>query len=255
MHDRKPLALEGVIDIHTHLGSWFAFGIAGSDADSMVRQMDRVGVSRMVCAHEASMTADVVEGNNRVLEAMAAYPDRVMGYACVFPVNARLGIDEVKRCLDAGMVGIKLHSANGIPYTSEKYTPVWRYADEHGVPMLLHTWGGLKDLDKVFEEYRGMPVLLAHSGCTRAEEYADCAERHPHVYLELAFSGCKYGLVEYFVRRLSAERVVFGSDMPWMPLGQQIGKVVFADISEADKKAILVDNARRILNLDEGAAR
>ena len=60
-------------------------------------------------------------------------------------------------------------------------------------------------------------------------------------------SGSRYGLVEYFVDNVPLERIVFGSDCPWMPMGQQIGKVVFADITEAQKKAILVENPARIL--------
>jgi predicted TIM-barrel fold metal-dependent hydrolase len=146
-----------------------------------------------------------------------------------------------------------MHNANKIPYTSDLYRPIWQYADERGLPVLLHTWGALDRHEPVLKEYGNTSILLAHSGCTRADEYIRCAERHPHVYLDLAFSGCYGGLVEYFVEHVSAERVVFGSDMPWMPLGQQIGKVVFADISDEQKRAILRDNARRILKVD-GAA-
>jgi len=248
--ERRPLALDGIVDMHTHLGSWAGFAMAGNDADSMVRQMDRVGVSRMVCTHQAAMAADVVFGNDQVLEAMRRHPARILGYACTYPVSATLGIDEIMRCLDAGMVGVKMHDANKIPYTADQYKPIWRHANEHGLPVLLHTWGGLDKLEPLFKEYGDAHVLLAHSGCTRADDYVRYAVEYPHVYLDLAFSGCKHGLVEYFAEHASARKVVFGSDMPWMPLSQQIGKVVFADISEEQKRTILVDNPRRILRLD-----
>jgi predicted TIM-barrel fold metal-dependent hydrolase len=246
---RRPLALDGIVDMHIHMGSWAQFAIPGNDADSMVRQMDRVGVAAAVCSHQASMTPEVVFGNDQVLDGMRRHPGRILGYASAYPISATLGLDEIKRCLDAGMVAVKMHDSNKIPYTSDLYKPIWRYADERGLPVLLHTWGGLGKHEPVFKEYGNVSILLAHSGCTRADEYVEIALRYPQVYLDLAFSGCKFGLVEYFVERVTAEKVVFGSDMPWMPIGQQIGKVLFADITEEQKRAIIRDNARRILKL------
>jgi predicted TIM-barrel fold metal-dependent hydrolase len=43
--------------------------------------------------------------------------------------------------------------------------------------------------------------------------------------------------------------VVWGSDAPTFSMGQQIGKVLFARISDAEKKAILCDNTARMFNL------
>lgn len=243
----QPLPLKGIMDLHTHMGRNIRFPIAGSDSDSMVRQMDRVGVERMVCAHQAVMSAEVVFGNNEVLKAMKRHPGRILGYAGVFPVNDRLGIEEAKRCLEAGMVGVKMHSVNRIPYTSESYAAIWEFADAGRLPVLLHTWGQIDSLEPVFSKYRKAQILLAHSGSTDVESYIRAARKFRNVYLELALSLSKYGLVEYFVEQVGSRKVVFGSDMPWISLGQQIGKVLFADITEAQKKDILVNNAARIL--------
>ena len=40
---------------------------------------------------------------------------------------------------------------------------------------------------------------------------------------------------------------MFGSGAPCVSIQQQPGRVLVADIAEDDKKAILVDNPRRIL--------
>lgn len=243
----KPIGLDGIVDMHTHMGTWIGFPISGADADAMVRQMDRVGVEKMMCAHEACLTTEVAWGNDEVLKAMARHPGRILGYACPYAAVPALGLDEVKRCLDAGMVGIKLHDANKIPYTSELYAPVWQLAHENRLPVLLHTWGNVDKLEPVYTQYPDARVLLGHAGAANAEVYAKCAKAHPNVYLELASSLSRYGLVEYFVQNVGAEKVLWGSDMPWMPLGHQIGKVVFADITEEEKRTILVANPARIL--------
>lgn len=243
----RPVGLNGIVDMHTHMGTVINFPIAGADADALVRQMDRVGVEKMICAHEACLRTEVELGNDEVLKAMAKYPGRILGYACPYPVTPALGIDEVKRCLDRGMVGIKMHSSNQIPYTSESYAPIWQLADDNRLPVLLHTWGDVDKFEPIYQRYRNAPILLGHAGAINAAMYAQYARQYANVYLDLALSLSKYGLIEYFVRNAGAEKILWGSDMPWMPLGHQIGKVVFADISEADKRKILVDNPARIL--------
>ncbi len=245
--DRKPLDLEGIIDIHTHMGRTSAFPIHGADADSMVRQMDRVGVSSICCAHQAVLSAEVVHGNDEVLRAMGDHPTRVRGYASVYPRTPDTGIDEARRCLDAGMIGIKMHNVNTIGYDSPLYASIWELADDGELPVLLHTWGDMDRYEAVFEDYPNARVLLAHSGCVRPDLYVRIALDYPNVWLETAFSVAKYGLIEYFVRSVGADRIVFGSDMPWMAQGQQIGRIAFAEIAEEDKRAILVDNPATIL--------
>jgi len=72
--------------------------------------------------------------------------------------------------------------------------------------------------------------------------------KYPNRYRELCFSGEPYGVIEYFVREPGPHRMLFGSDSPYMSIQQQLGRVLFADIAEDDKKAILVDNPKRIVD-------
>ena len=163
--ERRPLGMADVIDIHTHMGRTAAFPIYGADADSMVRQMDRVGVASICCAHQAALSAEVVYGNDQVLEGMRSHPERIRGYASVYPRTPETGIDEAKRCLDAGMIGIKMHNVNTIPYDSPLYASIWELADDEELPVLLHTWGDMDRYESVFEDYPNARPLLAHSGC------------------------------------------------------------------------------------------
>ena len=113
--------------------------------------------------------------------------------------------------------------------------------------VLLHTWGALTELEPLFELYRSAPILLAHAGAAEPESYVAYARKYPNLYLELCFSGAPYGVIEYFVHELGSHRMLFGSDSPYMSIQQQLGRVLFADIAEDDKKAILIDNPKRIL--------
>jgi predicted TIM-barrel fold metal-dependent hydrolase len=56
-------------------------------------------------------------------------------------------------------------------------------------------------------------------------------------------------LVEFAVRELGLERVVFGSDAPGRAFGVQLGKVTGAALTKREKEMILYKNMERILKL------
>ena len=54
------------------------------------------------------------------------------------------------------------------------------------------------------------------------------------------------GLIEWAVGELGAERILFGSDSPLYHIACQKARIVYADIEDAAKQAILYDNAARL---------
>ena len=49
------------------------------------------------------------------------------------------------------------------------------------------------------------------------------------------------------VRELGAERVIYGSDAGGRSFATQLGKVLGADVAEADRQLILGENLRRMM--------
>ncbi|MFO8007360.1 MAG: amidohydrolase family protein, partial [Candidatus Brocadiia bacterium] len=56
-----------------------------------------------------------------------------------------------------------------------------------------------------------------------------------------------FGAAERYVALYGAKRLLFGSDMSDLPIPWGLGPILYADISEADKRAILGGNLRRLL--------
>ena len=75
-------------------------------------------------------------------------------------------------------------------------------------------------------------------------------QTHPNVVVETASSFRTPGAIEQLVRGIGAERILFGSDIPIMDPRVQIGKILTADMSEADKRQITGGNAVRLLRLE-----
>ena len=244
-----------VFDAHQHLGPWHPFHIPVTDAAGAVAVMDRIGIDGACTSSIAAVLGgDVQRGNDEVIAAVRAYSGRIFGYIAVSPADPRAGTgEEVERCARAGLRAIKIHSYQGIAYDADEYRPAYEIADEGGWPILAHSGGPELDvIDKLAETYPGAKWLVAHSGASGAEKYCDVSRRRDNVFLETCSSPSTYDNIESLVRGAGAEKVLYGSDMVFLNATQQIGKILFARIPDADKELILGRNARQVFNLPTG---
>ena len=239
----------GAIDMHGHFGR-YGFPIADLSAAGLTAVMDRVGVERMVCSHMQCMSADAEWGNAEVRTAMDAAPGRILGYVSVFPGDADAG-RAVERWLERGFTGLKFHNSNGFPYDHPGYGPALEVADRLRRPVLLHTWGQEAEFSAalaIARRHPGLSILLAHSGCSNLEGYARTARGADNIFLDTCFSRAARGLVERLTAEVGAGKVVWGSDCYFYAMTQQIGRVLGARLSDADKERILRTNAAAILD-------
>ncbi len=171
--------------------------------------------------------------------ADVGYPERIL--------------PEFERCLDAGFIGVKIWSYGakpGLRYDHPNYRPVFEFASTHHLPILAHTWGDeLDQLEPAINTYPAVTWLMAHTASTQKAKYIRFARQYPNVYLELCYSPSPRGLIESLVAENLADKLIFGSDSVFMGAAQQLGRVLFAQISPRDKSKILSQNAIRALGL------
>ena len=67
-----------------------------------------------------------------------------------------------------------------------------------------------------------------------------------NVLLEFAGSDPHSGMVDYAIRELGVDRLVWGGHGPSRSYATELGKVLDGDISKADRMKILGGNLRRI---------
>ena len=162
---------------------------------------------------------------------------------------------KLTRAIDRlGFRALKLYA----PYTPYKisdraWDPIYAFADARGLAVLHHTDERCSPahLAAAARRFPNARFVAAHSGNTPpARKLAIAAARElPNYYLETASTYRTPGVTEELVAGAGAERVVFGSDTPLMDPRPQIGKIITADISDAAKRLILGENARRLLGL------
>lgn len=250
----------GIIDCHTHLGPWFAFHIpANTGPGGVVAMMDRVGIAAIVCAPHLGIGPDDTAGNDLVMRAMDDHPDRIRGYCTVNPNRSdEHKRAELRRCAgDPRFVGIKIHPGlHRYRLDGPGYRVVWEFADEKGWPLLTHTWGGdpyctPAMLTEPAQSFRRVPILVGHSGANTQgiEESIALAKEYHNVYLDITASYLPYGIIEHMAAEVGADRVLFGTDLPFLDPRPKITQVAGARISVEDKRKIFGENARRVFGI------
>ena len=256
------------IDIHTHLE-----GPGAQPAEEeMVRMRglaQRHGIGRVVALGNliavggANPTPDeITTVNSNSLGAMARHPDFFLGFCYLNPSHREEFIlGELERCVvKGGMRGIKLWVA--VKATDRCHDPLLRRAQELGLPLLYHAWykqteqgasestpAEVADLARRFPQVTIVMAHLTGDGERGVLDIADC----PNVLIDTSGGQPEAGLVEYAVRKLGANRVIYGSDWPIRDFGVQVGRVRSAKLSEAQRELILHGNAERVLGLQEQA--
>lgn len=255
---RTGRRLDGVpvFDCHAHIDR-----MANQDPPSLeeqVAEMERVGIDVQAVSSILAINGEFQLGNDNVAKAIARYPKRIIGYCHVSANYPELMVPELERCfqlreLDGtyGFRGIKVYQV-GRPYDDPLFDAVWEFAKSHEAPVLAHTWGGsLTGLDAAAERHPEVNFLAGHAGSAFAyEPYLEAAERCPNFFLDLTYSREHTNMIEYFVGRIGADRLVWGTDAPTFSISHQVSKILFARISDQDKRKILYDTAARLFGVE-----
>lgn len=265
-----------IIDMHGHWGPMPGGYLPAASELAMIQSLKRCGVRKIVCSSHDALLADPEQGNRAMQAAIRRHPDLLAGYWAVNPnypaLAARAAADFGRSW---GFIGFKfLPDYHVYPLTGDRYRPALEHADARRLPVLVHTWGASafnapQMLEQVAARHPGATFIMGHSGYGDWEAAVRIARDLPNVYLELTAvyaahdfammpggSGTPVGLVsclhvngiiEYMVERAGESRILFGTDLPWYSPHYAAGAVLFADIDDSARRAILYGNAGRIL--------
>jgi len=232
-----------VVDNHCHLGPHSGFFQPRSAACDLVRTMDRVGIAQACVFSTLAVHQCAREGNDFSLAAARAFPDRLLAYAVVDPNRSPAeSADEIERCFDAGVRGLKLHTAlANHPFDGPGYAPAFAFADAHRLPLISHGIRAADALRQMARTYPNAHLIVAHAGAALGVEGGvdQVAREERNVYLDTANSVARFGDFAVLVKAVGAAKVLFGSDMPWMCAGYQIGRIEMAPIPSEEKRLIL----------------
>ena len=245
-----------LIDMHGHI---FPSNLE-NDKREVLETIDRYGIDQVYLSaieltNQVPNEREIDEWNAAQNAFEAEHPDCIRSYCRVNVLN-RNAVDVARRGIyDHGAVGLKLLSE--VTFDDHRVDPVIEEAIAANVAVLIHAShkapgspmypneshsGHIAALAARYPEAK---IVMAHTG-GNAYRAVKAVKPYPNVAVDISGSLLRAGALEYTVAHLGAERVVFGSDFPYVPHAICAGKVEEAELTEESKQKIWYRNALRI---------
>lgn len=155
-------------------------------------------------------------------------------------------------------MGIKIHPEEHLYHINEYGEAMFTFAAERRAVVLTHS-GEENSLPANFVKFADahpeMNLILAHIGCgwdgdLSHQVRAVARSKGGNMYADTSSaSSITPNLIEYAVREIGAERVLFGTDTPLYSASMQRVRIDTATLSDAEKRLILRTNAERLLKI------
>ncbi len=261
------------IDSHVHVNlSSTDPEVQKKYAEELIKYSERLKVEKLILSYPVTRLINripdgrpesFIANNNIVLGVMKIYPDTFSGSFTFNPVHHKESMDEIKRCVDLGMINAKVYYQTKI--NDPSYYPIVEKMID--LKMIIHMHaevqigvGGYRmkyngnkplhvslpdDFVDIAQRYPEAMFQYAHIGGGGDWEYmCKTLKNSPNVYVDTSGSNNEENLIDFAVKHLGEDRVLFGSDNCYY---QSVGKILASNLDESQKKKIFFENFNNIL--------
>jgi len=279
-----------VIDFHTHIfpprikknrrkyiDSDPCFAILYSEkdaklatADELIDSMDKAGIDISVIANYGWTTHELcVETNDYILESIARYPDRLVGFCAVQPNSLEAAITEIERCARGGIKGVGELRPDMQLFDfrdGEIIEPLIEAVRKHKLILLTHAsepvghdYPGKGSItpDVLYPFITSFPdltIVCAHwgGGLPFYALMPEVKEAMRNVFFDTAASSFLYTPQVYsqVIQLVGADRILFGTDYPLLAQSRLLEEINSANLPEEVRELILSGNARLLLGIE-----
>ncbi len=281
-----------IIDFHTHVfppqikknrnkyidsDPCFAILYSSPDArlataDELIAGMDKDGVDISVILNVGWATHELcVETNDYILESIARYPKRLIGFCTVQPQSFEAAIAEIERCARGGIKGLgEMRPDTQLFDLTEREVmgPFIEVVREHKLILLTHASepvghqyqgkGSITPdiLYPFITNYPDITLVCAHwgGGLPFYALMPEVKEAMSNVYFDSAASPFLYSpqIYSQVIQLVGADKILFGSDYPLLAQSRLLKEIDSLDLPQETKNLILSGNAQRLLGITEG---
>ena len=243
-----------IIDCHTHFWQkehWSAemseeayvaqnsppkIDISEEEHWTAVKPVDRAIVFGFRTSHLGLLVPNEV-----VAAYVAKHPEKLIGFACIDPLE-RTYLDDMRRAFETlGFRGLKLAPIYQNYHPMDpRMTPVYSYCQKNGIPVLFHQgttfprraplkFAQPAQLEDVAMEYPGLKIVIAHMGHPWMEETIVLIRKQPNIYADI--SALYYRPWQFYNGMISAceygcpHKLLLGSDYPFTTPGETIERL------------------------------
>lgn len=245
-----------IIDVHSHVWEYPRhFGDdfrrqairarAGVEVDLTVRYEDYRATcpadTRTIVFGGKAKLSDQWVDDRYVAEYVAAHPDTLIGFLSLDPTQDGWEREMREGREELGLRGIKLLPMYaGFRPDDERLDPLWRYATQHRLPVLLHTGTTFmaqapleytlpRHIDTVARRFPDVKIIMAHLGHPYEGECVVTFRKHPNVYADV--SALHYRPFQLYHSLMLVQeygvwgKVLFGTDYPFTTVNESIAGI------------------------------
>ncbi len=279
-----------IIDFHTHVfprqikknrskyidsDPCFAILYSNSDAklataDELIASMDKDEVDISVIVNIGWTTHELcVETNDYILESIARYPKRLVGFGAVQPNSYDAAITEIERCAQAGIrgVGEMRPDIQLFDLSDEVFmAPLVEVMTKHKLILLTHASepvghnypgkGGVtpEAFYPFIASFPEVTIVCAHwgGGLPFYALMPEVKQAMGNVFFDTAASPFLYSAQVYsqVVQLVGDDKILFGSDYPLLAQRRVLNEIRSTSLPAETKSLILSGNARRLLGIE-----
>lgn len=255
------------IDVHAHYGTYnsgkadLINDLMTGDGNVVAERARQANVRLTIVSPLLALLprgrGDAVAGNIEAVKVVAETPG-LLQYVVIDPRVPETYRQAEEMLQTPKCVGIKIHPEEHIYHINEFGEPLFQFAAEHQAVVLSHSSernSQATDLVDWANRFPEMKLILAHIGCGWDGDLTHqvrgvLKSRHGNVFADTSSArSITPKLIEWAVSQIGVEKVLFGTDTPLYQTSMQRNRIDCAELTDAQKKAILHENAERLFDL------
>lgn len=241
--------------------------------DLLFEEMDSANIKYGVLMGRAASGAGNLGGvaNRDIVEAVAKWPDRFLGFLGIDLETIPQGLAEVREYARATNIkGISIEPGSGIrPRWSddESLDPIYEIAQEFDLPVSISlsgllsalgghdiSWSRPVSIQRAAQKYPKVKFIVSHAAWPYAEEMVVVALACPNIYVSPDLYGATVGMIgaDTYVKGANMfleDRTLFGSAYPTKDIQEAVRDFLALGYRQDIIPKIMWGNAAKLLNI------
>jgi len=246
--------------------------IAWHSPDEMAEMYRRLRMMAVIFDVDQETRTGLKISNAETAGWVRKYPDTFIGFGSVDPWKGKVAVDEVQRCADMGLRGMKFQQATqAFAPNNSRFFAIYEACVRLNLPVIFHggttaihagTPGGggvlleycrpIPYIDEVAARFPQLRIILAHPAWPWHDDQLAVVRHKGNVYMDLSGWAPKYfpeSIIQN-VNTLVQDKAFFGSDFPVVTPERWLSEFAALPIKEAVRPKILLHNAAKFLGID-----
>ena len=261
-----------LIDFHTHvypekiaekgvqyIGDFYNLPMREKGTLVHLKSVAKASGTTHVVLLGVAVKPEVVESINRFTASML--DEFTFGFGTIHPdfPNKK---EEICHCLEMGLKGIKIHpDMQKFNIDDPRMMEVYELLSKKGAPIMIHMGDDRYDYSKpvrlarIMDRFPELKVVGAHFGGYRCWEDSLthlCGRRNLWMDTSSSLQFMDIELAKKIIHTHGVDRILFGTDYPITDQNEELKQIALLELTEAEKKAVLYENAALLLGINLG---